>query len=110
MDSVTSGRSFQCIDLRSVPTANSYLSAGACCQEPEKEEDEEREWGRENGGRKRKESKRENCSVTKSLKLSFNLSLIISWCSWRGRLLGELQLVKPQSSGCFRFAQCLGRA
>lgn len=54
MDSVTSGRSFQCINLRSVPTANSYLSAGACCQEPEKEEDK-----RENGeGRTEEERER----------------------------------------------------
>lgn len=68
---MTSGRSFQLVNLCSVHAADSYLSGVACCQEPGKEEEKEKDWGRDNGGGGRKESKRENCTVTKTLKLPF---------------------------------------
>lgn len=68
---MTSGRSLQLVTLCSVHAANSYLCGEACCQEPGREKDKEKEWGRENGGGERKESKPENCTVTKTLKFPF---------------------------------------
>lgn len=67
---MTSGRSFQHMSLCSVHTTNTHLTEVACGQEPEKGEEKEKEWGRETRG-ERKESKRENCTVTENLKLPF---------------------------------------